>query len=260
LVVFAMVAGWTLVAQPASADSVVPIQPGSVPVTALAFAQIRRAPACDRGNGPFAAADVWTFTTKPNRRDLLAVTVTFTEPGSAEPQTRIIASADGAADAYTNTHTHAGGIDYGVAWVVAPAGWTLVGASARVAGDASAELVLRGTCPGARVAEPAKEAKVAPIRTVDGSATSREAVAGTVATDTPTTTGGMSTSAGRPLAATPHSPASLPSTGLDIAGMVTLGSALVIAGVLLLIVRRRREPRSVAEPPDEPLFWVRPYP
>jgi LPXTG-motif cell wall-anchored protein len=272
LVVIAVVSGWVLAAQPTRADSTVPIQPGTVPVSAAAFAQTdqaNRPSACDIGGGPFADADVWTFTTKPDRRDLMAVTVTFIAPGRAERQTRTIESGDagrdrdpGASD-HSEGDRHAGGdhqavdgIDRGVAWVRTPAGRTLVAASARVAGDASVELVLGGTCPAVRAME---QATVASAKTVDGSTTtSKGATTRVLGTGTPTPTG--MPRAAEPYSQTGRSHASLPSTGLDIVGMVTLGSTLVVAGTLLLIVRRRREPRASAVPAVEPLVWVRSEP
>jgi LPXTG-motif cell wall-anchored protein len=43
----------------------------------------------------------------------------------------------------------------------------------------------------------------------------------------------------------------LPTTGMDITGMFILGLALVVAGVLLLIVRRHREkPAAPAKSSD----------
>jgi LPXTG-motif cell wall-anchored protein len=44
----------------------------------------------------------------------------------------------------------------------------------------------------------------------------------------------------------------LPTTGLDISGMLTLGVTLVVAGVVLVIVRRQRD-KPVRRP--EPSDW-----
>ncbi|HLT12107.1 MAG TPA: hypothetical protein VK028_15105 [Micromonosporaceae bacterium] len=51
----------------------------------------------------------------------------------------------------------------------------------------------------------------------------------------------------------------LPTTGLDVSGVVTLGVAMVLAGVLMLTVRRRG-PRSTLAPlpPDDDYTWHAP--
>jgi hypothetical protein len=51
----------------------------------------------------------------------------------------------------------------------------------------------------------------------------------------------------------------LPATGLDVGGMLTLGSTLVVAGVLMLALRRRGERSTLAVlPPEASHIWHAP--
>jgi hypothetical protein len=106
------------------------------------------------------------------------------------------------------------GIDGATAWIATPAGWSLASGTAVVNGDAG-DFELARACPAAGVRKPAV-AGLAP------------AVGGRSGTGARPATVQGATSTPRSLAA-----------GTDIAATVTLGATLVLAGVLLLIVRRR---------------------
>ena len=116
-------------------------------------------------------------------------------------------------DGARTTRTVAG-IDGATAWIATPAGWSLASGTAVVSGDPS-DFELDRACPAAGVREPAA-AGLAP-GAVRRSGTGAQPATVQGATTTP-----------RSLAA-----------GTDIAATVTLGATLVLAGVLLLIVRRR---------------------
>jgi hypothetical protein len=172
----------------------------------------------------------------------VSVRLTFVLPDALEPRVETIVG--------------------GAASIRTPAGWTLIAASAVIksgetgtpaatpsaeptAAPAGLSFVLAATCP-ARTAEklfvpatPAArpKAKPAPPR-------ARTTAAVSVATTT--------TLATAPGYGAAKSSTSLPTTGPDITGMFTLGVTLVVAGVVLLIVRRYRDKPA---PQPEPSDW-----
>ena len=51
----------------------------------------------------------------------------------------------------------------------------------------------------------------------------------------------------------------LPTTGLDVGGLLILGATMVVAGILLVTVRRRGARSTLAPfPPDEDYVWHAP--
>jgi hypothetical protein len=113
----------------------------------------------------------------------------------------------------------ADGIDGGAAWVATEAGFALSGGRAETTTAISFRLVQ--ACPAARRGAVGGLAPIeAPIKTpIEPSIKSANGAAAASAT-----TGG-----------TPNTLAS----GIDVAATVTLGASLVLAGAMLLIVRRR---------------------
>lgn len=140
----------------------------------------------------------------------------------------------------------------GRALVRTPAGWRLVAAPAGVTVTA---------CP-ARAQSAAQEIvtdvpdPMAAAAARNAAAARSAAAAGNAAAAGDAAAGGNAAAARDAAAARNKDRASLASTGQDIGAMVTVGAALVLAGVLLLIVRRRpREVPTVRREPDA-LVWV----
>jgi LPXTG-motif cell wall-anchored protein len=231
-----------------------------LPVTAAEFGTTKAPVPCE----PSATEDVWFF----------AVTVATPSPQptggeTPAPSVRSIALTFAARDRLEPRVETIGahGIDTaGTASIRTPAGWTLIGATAHLewgnpspgpsgpaaSGRVSLSLVLVATCPAGTperlplvpAAPPVLgkvKAKATPRATVSA-ATATAIVASGPVTAVPTT--------GR--YAAPESVPRLPTTGQDVTGMFVLGLALVVAGVLLLIVRRHRDKPA---PRPEPSDW-----
>jgi hypothetical protein len=124
------------VGSPAWANTKININPGNVPTTAAGYGNH----ACDanQGGGPFAGKDVWVFVLPGNHSttgDFLSVTADFGANGSITITTA------------ANPGNFAnGGPATSKAWIVTPAGWTLVGATAEISGTARF-FNLTHTCP-----------------------------------------------------------------------------------------------------------------
>jgi|SRR5215467_3028477 len=121
---------------PAWADTTISINPGNVPTTAAGFDNH----SCDsnQGGGPFAGQDVWVFVlpgTHITSGDFVSVTADFGPDGTVT----ITAAAN--PGNFDN-----GGPETAKAWIVQPAGETLVGATAVITGTASF-FNLTHTCP-----------------------------------------------------------------------------------------------------------------
>lgn len=143
-VVLAGLSGF-LIGTAAWADAPATLRSGQAPTTAVAFA----AHACDPdlGGGPYAAQDVWSFVLPDRGRRFVALTAGFDTSG------------DGVVDATLNVATSGGTQDdtgTSKAWLVAPAGATLVTASAVVTGDAAGGITftINRTCPAGAAPSP----------------------------------------------------------------------------------------------------------
>ncbi|MEU5944524.1 LPXTG cell wall anchor domain-containing protein [Micromonospora sp. NPDC047465] len=137
LAAFALLAGALLLAggSPAAAASTININPGNVPTMASQVTQN-----CDPnlGGGPFANEDVWVFNLpgNPNTTGTFqTVTATFSTPTG--DVTRTIPTDPNSA-IVNNMGTSK-------AWIRTPAGWTLIGATAVISGNADF-FVLSQTC------------------------------------------------------------------------------------------------------------------
>jgi LPXTG-motif cell wall-anchored protein len=125
------------------------------------------------------------------------------------------------------------------AWATTPAGWRLTAAAADITG-AAGRLDLVESCSAAVPLIPAPHVLPAPAIT-----STKPSAASVIGATVQKGGAGVSISPTRPRTDAPPpfapaAPAALPTTGTDVAGMLTLGTSLSLAGVLLLIVRRQR--------------------
>jgi LPXTG-motif cell wall-anchored protein len=204
-------------ASPALADTTIAINPGNVPTTASAYGTHD----CDEnfGGGPQQGSDIWVFVLPGNQNktgDFLSVTATFGANGT------LTIPADGGA-IVTNRGTSK-------AWIATPAGWTLTGASAVIAGTAG-KFNLTHTCPaggGGQTSSPS------PTPSVSESAASPGPNGGESGGSVNSGSGAAAESAGA-------DSGGLPVTGTAVTGVAVTGAALVLGGIVLLVARRRRE-------------------
>lgn len=190
------------IASPASAAGTIPINPGNVPTTAAGFGT--RECVENLGGGPFTDQDVWVFVLpQPNQLgQFVSLHLNFSTPNG--PVTRDI----------TTTPTQDSAIvdDMGTskAWIRTPAGWTLTNGSttANITGNPEPgdNFNLTHTCP----------ASGGPTGTPTGTPT---------VTPSHTKLPVTGTSFGDPSFAVP----------------LAVGSGLVLAGSMVLVLRRRRD-------------------
>jgi hypothetical protein len=135
------------VGSPARANSTISINQGNVPTSAAGFGNH----SCDanQGGGPYPGRDVWVFVLPGSHNttgDFLSVTANFGANGTVTITT--------AADPGNFAN---GGPATSKAWIVTPAGWTLVGATATISGTASS-FNLTHTCPASGTPSPSPSA------------------------------------------------------------------------------------------------------
>jgi len=198
------------VAAPASAAGTIPINPGNVPTTAAGFATQECDP--NLGGGPFPGEDVWVFVL-PQPQDLgqfVSLHLNFSTPNGAV--TRAIPPDP--TSAIVN--------DQGTskAWIRTPAGWTLTNGSttANITGNPEPgdTFNLTHPCPAS----------------------------GTTPTPTATPTA-------QPTGSVTASPTKthLPVTGSSLGDPsltvpLAVGTGLLLTGVALLVLRRRRDAQT----------------
>lgn len=121
-------------AAPASAATTISINPGNVPTTASGFEEH----SCDNiPGGASATKDGWVFVLPGNMGSFTSLTLTFkTTTGSTVV---VHVPADGGAILNVNGTSKA--------WYQAPAGWTLIAATATITGSSRGFFVLTHTCP-----------------------------------------------------------------------------------------------------------------
>jgi hypothetical protein len=215
------------VGSPAWANSTININPGNVSTTAAAYHNKN----CDANQGgSFAGKDVWVFVL-PGKHDtggdFVSVTANFGTNGSVTITT--------AADPHNFAN---GGPATAKAWIVTPAGWTLVGASAVITGTASF-FNLTHTCPAGGSSTPTPT----PSSSISGSPSSSPSTPPSHDGSTPPPSG--SRTPGGPDGGTPSGGAPTGGGGGQPAGSLLWGlGALAVAaggGVTLVLVRRRRD-------------------
>ena len=203
------------IGSPAWADnSTININSGNVPTTAADYNKAEQKCSANQGGGPSAGSDVWVFVLPGEHAtsgDFVSVTADFGANGTKT----ITSAAD--PDNFSN-----GGPDTAKAWIVAPAGWTLVGATAEITGTAES-FNLTHTCPASGTATPT------PTPSHDPTATPTPRVTPSTGGSPGTTpSGGVGTGGGGGLASG--------SLGWGIAALLVAAGT----GAVLVVARRRR--------------------
>jgi hypothetical protein len=232
LVIVALALG---VGAPAWANTTISINPGNVPTTAAAFAH-----ECNpsQGGGPFPGQDVWVFVlpgTHETSGDFASVTANFGAGGT------VTITVGGNPGNFSN-----GGPATSKAWVIAPAGFTLVGATAEITGTA-ASFNLTHTCPAS--GSPCPSASGTETPSPSPSATESPSPAPSPSPSppaSPSVTGPASPSAPQspaitavPCGAVPAGGGGSQSSGSLVWGLGTLTAATGAAAALVLLRRRR---------------------
>jgi LPXTG-motif cell wall-anchored protein len=192
-----------------------------------------------RGGG----SDGWVFVLPANDADFVSLSLKFRDTGGTEVTIAVPNAADSYPDGIATNGTSK-------AWVVVPAGWTLLDGTAVVDNDKTKadDFNLTHTCPGtpgtpstspSTSTSPSGSTSASP----DESGSPSSSPSGSVeASVPPTVTPAPSTPGG--------GGGSLPVTGVAITGTVVTGGALVAAGAALLAVRRRRMRLAFVADPD----------
>jgi LPXTG-motif cell wall-anchored protein len=203
------------------ANKTININSGNVPTTAKAFGGHD----CDFGGGPFADKDVWIFVLPGNAGDFVSITADFGANGTV---TITRAANPGNFDTPGTPK----------AFLVEPAGFTLVGASAVVTDAATKTFFnLTGTC--------AATGTKTPTPTPTPPTTTTTAPGGGGGSSSSSTThgggGGSSSTAG-------SNGGTLPVTGVAVTGFVIAGLVLIGGGAALLYARRRMDRAQTPNP------------
>jgi hypothetical protein len=218
---------------PAWANNTIDINPGNVPTTAAGF----DGHSCDanQGGGPLQGKDIWVFVLPGQHGttgDFVSVTADFGANGSVT----ITAATD--PGNFAN-----GGPATSKAWIVTPAGWTLVGATAEITGTADS-FNLTHTCPSS--------GSPSPSPSTSRSSTPSPSASASASPSSSMTHSGSATPSSATSATPSGSDGTVPSGGVKTgggggrpAGSLVWGlGALTIAigsGVGLVLARRRRD-------------------
>jgi hypothetical protein len=147
-----------LPAEGAWANTNVAINPGNVPTTAGDAPNLCEA---NFGGGPLPGQDVWVFVLPDLGRDFVSITANFDSDGNGTADASRTAPADGGIADDNGTSK---------GWVLAPAGWTLISATAVVTGSADPNGVsfnLTHACPasGSPSPSPSRSPSASPSHT-----------------------------------------------------------------------------------------------
>lgn len=181
------------------------------------------------GEAPVTGRDGFVFVLPGNDADFVELTLQFKTTTGATVTVKIPDPNDSNPDGITTNGTSK-------AWVLVPIGWTLLNGSAVVSGETDADFFnLTHTCPGTpgtpSSSPPASPSSAPPSQ----SASPSESPSGSVSPEgTPTTPGTT------PPPSQPGSVGGLPLTGVAVQGIALGGAALIVAGALLLLLRRGR--------------------
>jgi hypothetical protein len=189
------------------------------------------------------SSDGFVFVLPGNDASFVSLSLSFRNTGGSTVPITIPNPADAYPDGITTNGTSK-------AWVVVPAGWTLLDGSAVVDNNETKadDFNLTHTCVGTPSSpSPSKSPSTSPSTSASPSASASPStsVSGTPESSTlPSVTATPS-----PATSTPGGGGSLPVTGVALSGTLLTGVALVAGGAALLAVRRRRlTPAFVADP------------
>jgi LPXTG-motif cell wall-anchored protein len=235
-------------ASAAPVPDAVPINPGNVPATAANYEQ-----ECGEnlGGGPYPGRDVWVFNLPGNAGKtgvFTSITATFDTHGAGNKTVVIEAGAADDDDIVFVGHSKA--------YVSTTAGWTLIGATASITGQAD-KFVLTHTCPAPTVPPTTTKPATTPATTQPATTPTTTTPTTTTPTTTPagvpTTPTDTATGDSTPTPTTTPSPSptpaagtgtgdggGLPLTGAAVSSIAAVGVALVGGGATLLLRRRRR--------------------
>jgi len=206
------------------------INPVNVPKSAADFTNM-----CDAnaGGGPFSGQDVWVFVLPDASRDFVSIKANFDTNGDGIPNASRTAPAAGGIS--TGPGTSKG-------WVLTPAGWVLINATAVVTGAAAEGGVsfnLAHTCPASGRPGPSSSASIsptAPSRSPSASPSVSQSVAPPPTTQPPGGSTGPKPSGGSKTGG---------GGSFSTASSLLLGGGSLLAAVagagLLIRARRRRD-------------------
>ncbi|MGI5238530.1 LPXTG cell wall anchor domain-containing protein [Dactylosporangium sp. CA-139066] len=229
----------------AAASATLPLHSAHRNTTAAGFSShsCDQIPSALRGG----SSDGFVFVLPGNDAKFVSLALSFRDTGGTTVAIAVPDSTDAYPDGITTNGTSK-------AWVVVPAGWTLLNGTAVVDNTATKakDFNLTHTCVGTP-ASTSPSASVSPstspsasVSVSPGSSLSPSpSHSGTVEGSTAPPTDGPSTTPAVP----PTNGGGLPVTGVAVTGMVASGAVLVAAGAALLTIRRRRlRPAFVADP------------
>jgi hypothetical protein len=158
-----------LVSGTAWGDANVLLHSGQAPMTAVGFPTH----ICDGsfGGGPYTGQDVWSFVLPDNDRQFVSMTASFDTNGDRIADTTLSAPAAGGIDR-TGTSK---------AWIIAPAGTTLLNASAVVTGTTSPDpnfFNIARTCPANWPPSPSPGPSQSPLATGGASPSASDSAGG----------------------------------------------------------------------------------
>jgi hypothetical protein len=221
-----------------AADHTIAINPGNVPAVA---ADYEHECAGNLGGGPIPGKDVWVFNLPGNANKtgvFTSISAAFDTNDDGQPDTTVVIDP-GAADGDDIVF-----VGHSKAYAITAAGWTLVGATATITGEAD-KFVLTHTCP----ATPSTSPSATPSSTPS---TTPSATPSVTPSTTPSTSPSATPSATPSTAEVTPSPSAstgggtgeegggLALTGANAGGAALLGLGLVGGGALLLVLLRRR--------------------
>lgn len=247
-----------LVSDMAWADTDLALHAGQAPATAAGFPVHR----CDgaTGGGPYSGQDVWSFVLPDRTHRFVAVTASFDTNGDSAADTMLSTSASGGIE---------DGGDTSKAWIVAPAGATLLTATAVATGTTPPSpdfFNIMRTCPAEAAPSPSPPALSSPsaAATPDAAAGAAAGTASNAGADSgreprlpsaPSSQGAVVGSGSSGTAGAGISTGSLPGDAQNAGGSGGIGPGSLVlgvgallgsvagAGALMMFRQRRNLPR-----------------